>query len=232
MTALVLGALSAYTLGTALWIERRSENEQRATVALIASEVTRVVQNSYAQNGRLLASEAIQQLIHSRWVRDPDIVRISVQLPDLTIIADTLPAMIGTHARGVTSEMANTALSRDAANPSSPLRFVFPVQSSDQKDLCTLMILVSSKSVMTDFYLFIESTLRIALPVLLFVLVTIAGMGFWLARMLISRFDTLFLTAEDSALQPSSHEGLTKDMGVVIDQLELTATRLQDLAAR
>ena len=99
MTALVLGALSAYTLGTALWIERRSENEQRATVALIASEVTRVVQNSYAQNGRLLASEAIQQLIHSRWVRDPDIVRISVQLPDLTIIADTLPAMIGTHAR-------------------------------------------------------------------------------------------------------------------------------------
>lgn len=232
MTALVLGTLSAYTLGTALWIERRNENEQRATVALIASEATRVIQNSYAQHGRLLAAEVIQQLIHSRWVRDPDIVRISVQLPDLTIIADTVPALIGTRADGVTPESVNTALSRDTANPNSALRFVFPVQSSDRTDLCTLVILVSSKSVMTDFYLYIESALRIAIPALLILLVTIAGTGLWLSRTLLSRFDSPTLNSGDSAPEPASHEGLAKDMGAVIDQLELAATRLQDLAAR
>jgi len=231
MTALVLAVLSAYTFGTALWIERRNENEQRATVALIASEATRIIQHRYEKHGGLLASEAIQQLIHSRWVRDPDIIRISVQLPDLRIIADTVPAMIGTRVTE-TSEPAGTGQSRDTSNPGAALRFVFPVQSSDRQDLCTLVILVSSKSVRTDFYLFIESALRIAIPALLFLLVAIAGMSLWLSRKLLSRFNAPEAFCVDTALGAESHEGLTKDMSEVIDQLELTATRLQDLAAR
>ena len=231
MTASVLAALSAYTFGTALWIERRNQNEQRATVALIASEATRIIQHRYEQQGRLLASEALQQLIHSRWIRDPDIIRISVQLPDLTIVADTIPAMIGTRVSEI-SEPVSTALSRDAVNPGAALRFAFPVQSSDRKDLCTLVILVSSKSVMTDFYLFIESALRIAIPALLFLLVAIAGMSIWLSRQLLSRFNAPTASCGHPDLGAESHQGLTKDMSEVIDQLELTATRLQDLAAR
>ncbi len=110
--AIVFGMLSACALGTALWVERRVEIQQRAAVTLIASEATRVIQSGFQQSGQLLAADSIQQLIHARWVRDPDIVRISVQLPDQTIIADTDTRLIGTRARQSSRQAAASAVFR------------------------------------------------------------------------------------------------------------------------
>ena len=52
--AIVFGMLSACALGTALWVERRVEIQQRAAVTLIAGEATRVIQSGFQQSGQLL----------------------------------------------------------------------------------------------------------------------------------------------------------------------------------
>jgi hypothetical protein len=230
--AILFGALSAFALGTALWIERRTESEQRTAVTLIASEATRVIQSGFHQHGRLLPAESIQQLIHARWVRDPDIIRVSVQLPDQTIIADTDTRLIGTRAKQSANQVAASVVFRETADSPASRIFMFPVQSEDRQDLCLLVILVSTRAVMTDFYLIIESTLQMAIPVLSLLLFVVAGLGFWLSRRVLQRVlpsATLVLVANP---QGEPHEGLTEDMSDVIAQLEVAAHRLQDLAAR
>ena len=230
--AIVFGALSAFALGTALWIERRTESEQRTAVTLIASEATRVIQSGFQQDGRLLAAESIQQLIHARWVRDPDIIRVSVQLPDQTIIADTDTRLIGTRANQNANQVAASVVFRETADSPAARIYMFPVQSEDRQDLCLLVILVSTRAVMTDFYLIIESTLQMAIPVLSLILFVIAGLGFWLSRRVLQRV----LPSATPVLVPNPQgepdEGLTEHMSDVIAQLEVTAHRLQDLAAR
>ena len=229
--AVVSGVLSAFAFGTALWIERRTETEQRTAVALIASEATRVIQSEFRQHGKLLAADSIQQLIHARWVRDPDIIRVSVQLPDQTIIADTNTRMVGTRANQNAIQDAASVVFREP-HSTAARTFIFPVQSEDRQDLCRLVILVSTRAVMTDFYLLIESTLKMVTPVLLLLLVVIAGQGFWLSRIVLQRTPSSAtpVCAENPHGEPS--EGLTQDMSDVISRLKVAAHRLQDLAAR
>lgn len=230
--AILFGALSAFALGTALWIERRAESEQRTAVTLIASEATRVIQSGFQQHGQLVAAESIQQLIHARWVRDPDIIRISVQLPDQTIIADTDTRLIGTRAKQNANQVAASVVLHESADSPAARIFMFPVQSEDRQDLCLLVILASTHAVMTDFYLVIESTLQMAIPVLSLILFVIVGLGFWLSRRVLQRVlpsATPVLVAQPEG---EPHEGLTKDISDVIVQLEGAAHRLQDLAAR
>lgn len=230
--AVVSGALSAFVLGTALWIERRTETEQRTAVALIASEATRVIQSEFHQHGQLLAAESIQQLIHARWVRDPDIIRVSVQLPDQTIIADTNTRMVGTRANQNAVQDAASVVFREPADSPAARTFIFPVQSEDRQDLCRLVILVSTRAVMTDFYLLIESTLKMVTPVLLLLLVVIAGQGFWLSRKVLQRTPSSATPVWAGNPQGEPPEGLTEDMSDVISRLQVAAHRLQDLAAR
>ena len=230
--AVVSGALLAFALGTALWVERRTETEQRTAVALIASEAIRVIQSEFRQNGQLLAADSIQRLIHARWVRDPDIIGVSVQLPDQTIIADTNTRLVGTRANQNAIQDAAAVVFREPADSPAARTFIFPVQSDDRQELCRLVILVSTRAVMTDFYLLIESTLKMATPFLLLLLVVIAGQGFWLSRRVLQHAlpSATQVWTENPQVEPP--EGLTEDMSDVISQLNVASHRLQDLAAR
>lgn len=234
--AIVFGMLSACALGTALWVERRVEIQQRAAVTLIASEATRVIQSGFQQSGQLLAADSIQQLIHARWVRDPDIVRISVQLPDQTIIADTDTRLIGTRARQSSRQAAASVVFRETAESAAARMFIFPVQTDARDELCLLVIYVSTSAVMADFYLLIESTLRMAIPVLLLLLCAIAVSGIWLSRRVFGRTltDTAYGFGMPSHGGPDrgTARGPSDEMNRVIGQLEDAARRLQDLAAR
>ncbi|NBS63077.1 MAG: hypothetical protein EBT33_01850 [Betaproteobacteria bacterium] len=232
MGAIVFGTLSACALGTALWVERRTEIEQRTAVSLIASEATRVIQSGFQQTGQLLAADSIQQLIHARWVRDPDIVRISVQLPDQTIIADTDTRLVGTRATQDSRQAAASVMFRETGESAAARRFIFPVQSDDRRELCLLVILVSTKAVMADFYLLIESTLRMAIPVLMIFLCAITALGIWLSRQVLRRVLPDAAPFLDTLSHGAPDRGSTEEMNKVIGKLEDAARRLRDLAAR
>jgi hypothetical protein len=182
MGAVLVSAVSAHIISMNLWLERRADVDQKIGAALIASEINRLIKVDFAKRGNVLAPEFVQPLIHSRWVRDSDIQRISVVTSDAKIIADTEVNRIGTTAPAAWSATAASERLREVVDQSGQKTHIVTVHTADRRDLCNVIFQLSPSPYRDDLYRAFEAMLRLGIPLLMLAVIVFVGIGVFVAR--------------------------------------------------
>lgn len=223
MAAVLVSAVSAHIISMNLWLERRAEVDQKIGAALIASEINRLIKVDFAKRGNVLAPEFVQPLIHSRWVRDPDILRISVVASDTKIIADTEINRIGSAAPAAWSVTGASERLRQVVDPGGQQTHIVTVLTGDRREICNVVFQLSPSPSRDDLYRAFEAMLRLGIPLLLLAVVVFIGIGLFVARNSLTRA----LGGSPPPPHPSDDE-----FASTIDRLEEAAEQLRTLAEK
>lgn len=238
---LLMSVVTVHVLAMKLWIERRADVDQKIGVSLIASEISRLISIDFEAQNQTLSAEFVQALIHSRWVRDADLLRISVAAPDATILADTDLRHVGTTAVAAWSTSVQADRLREIRDRDNQKSYVVSVFGRDRRHIANLVFQISPASAHDDLYRALEAMLRLGIPLLLATLVAVVGISLltcrrWLQGVLVTAgLAAGVRRAESTSAVGDSgpgDAGLTKPLAETLSDLNNAADELQKLAAR
>lgn len=241
MGAALVSVVAAHVLSMNIWIERRSDIDQKMGATLIARETSRLIRTDFEARGQSLAPEFIQPLIHSQWIRDSDVLRISVVAANSRIVADTDPNRIGTLAAASWSASAPADRLREVVETGGQKTHIFTVFDADRREICNLVFQLSPSAVRENLYRALEAMLRLGIPLLLLASAAIVATGVFFSRRIVKQA----FEAVGVPLQPIEHAmppggppnpslGAPSDKSVsdTIGRLEKAAEQLRKLAEK
>jgi len=185
MGAALVSVVAAHVLSMNIWIERRSDIDQKMGAALIARETSRLIRIDFESRGKSLAPEFIQPLIHSQWIRDSDILRISVVAANSRVVADTDLNRIGTLAPASWTASAPADRLREVVETGGQKTHIFTVFDADRREICNLVFQLSPSAVRDNLYRVLEAMLRLGIPLLLLTTAVIVATGAFFSRRIV-----------------------------------------------
>ena len=240
--AILINAIVTVVLNLSLWIESQSDLDQRNNALLISQQINRLIERSLSDRGELPAHSRLQEIVHLRWIRDIDILRISVVALDDTIVADTDADGVGKRAPpewSLADRPQRRRLTTDALGQST---YLVPVVTARHGLVAAVIIQLNADAYRSDLYLAYEPMLRIGIPLLGVALVCVIGAGLFASRRIVTA--SLQFLAGPDARQLGSKQVLldrrstlegkleSPDIRQTRERLEAAATRLRDLASR
>lgn len=242
--AILINAIVTVVLNLSLWIESQSDLDQRDNALLISQQINRLIERSLSDRGELPARSRLQEIVHLRWIRDINILRISVVALDDTIVADTDTDTDGVGKRAppewsLADRPQRRRLTTDALGHST---YLVPVVTARHGLVAAVIIQLNADAYRSDLYLAYEPMLRIGIPLLGVALVGVIGAGLFASRRIV--IASLQFLAGPATRQLGSEQVLLErrsalegklespDIRKTRERLEAAAARLQDLASR
>jgi hypothetical protein len=240
--AVLLNAIVTVVLNLSLWIESQSDIDQRNDALLISKQISRLIEANLGPGGELPARSKVQEIVHLRWVRDVDILRISVVALDDTIVADTEAHNVGKPAPSDWSLADRPQRLRLTTDALGQRTYLIPVVAAQHGLVCALFIQLNVAAYRSDLYLAYEPLLRMGIPLIAVALACVIGAGLLASRHIVAA--SLQSLVGPDARQPAIKRAVlerrssleeqleTPEIRQTRQRLEAAASRLQDLASR
>ena len=240
--AVLLFAIVTIVANLSLWIASQSDIDQRNNALLIAEQISRLIERNVAERGELPAPGALQELLHLRWVRDVDILRISVIATDDTILADTEQSNVGKRAAMDWSLSDRPQRIRLTTDIRGQRTYLVPLVVPGRGVVCGLVIQLNAAAYRGDLYLAYEPMLRLGIPLLIAALACVVIASVLASKQIIR---AALRALDEPTLEQPGREREPPDRHVspgyrlespeirtTRQRLEAAASKLQDLASR